>query len=297
MKNKIMMKHHLELPLKKDSANLFLEVMSTISVFLFTITLAGFFMISSLVESWDKGIVNGFTVQVLTKNNDDTKLHINKIMSFFENKSEVQKVKLISDKQINRLMSPWLGNNVDVSLLPLPKLIDVQIKEGVKINFDELAKELSDLAPHTNINSHQIWLNKLINFASSVKLLALSVLVMVLIICAFSIFYATQTSLGIHQNIIEILHIMGATDDYIAKQYAYRSFFIGLCSGALGTILGVVALWLMSDLAIDLKSGIFDKASFDKTAIFYVASIPMFTSLISMFTAYYTVRKTLGKII
>ena len=65
MKNKIISNSHSELPFKKDGANLFLEIMSTISVFLFTITLSGFFMINSLVTSWDKGIVNGFTVQVM----------------------------------------------------------------------------------------------------------------------------------------------------------------------------------------------------------------------------------------
>jgi cell division transport system permease protein len=193
-------------------------------------------------------------------------------------------------------MAPWLGTDININDLPIPKLIEVRAKKGHNTDFDKISQELSEIAPYTTTNSHQLWLKKLINFAQSVKILALSVLLTVLTISSFSIFYATKTSLGIHQNIIEILHIMGATDDYIAKQYARRSFFIGLFSGIIGTLLGAAGLWFVSSFATYLKGGIFDKAALDLSAILCISSTPMITAIISMCTAYITVRKTLGKI-
>ena len=95
MKNNISSVSHSELPLKNDSSNLFLEIMCVISVFLFTITLVGFFMVNSLVANWDKGIVNGFTVQILsddTVSSEDNDTRVNKVLSFFENLSLVEKV-------------------------------------------------------------------------------------------------------------------------------------------------------------------------------------------------------------
>lgn len=301
MKNKISTKSHAELPFKKDGANLFLEIMSTISVFLFTITLAGFFMINSLVSNWDKGIVNGFTVQVMPNEKvsdaDELNLRVNKVVNFFENSQGVEKVKIITDIHVAKLMAPWLGSNIDITSLPMPKLVDVRVSKDFKTDFDVIAKELYKIAPYTSVNAHQVWLNKLIAFAQSVKLLALCILLLVLSISAFSIFYATKTSLGIHRNIIEILHIMGATDDYIAKQYARRGFFIGLLSGVVGVVLSSISLWSIAEVASGLKGGIFDKASLDFISILYICSIPMWTAFISMSTAYYTVKKTLGKIL
>ena len=299
MKNKIISNSHSELPFKKDGANLFLEIMSTISVFLFTITLSGFFMINSLVTSWDKGIVNGFTVQVMEDekaSGEPSEVRLNKVVNFFEQVENVQKVRVISDKKVAKLMRPWLGDNIDISVLPMPELIEVRVKDSSSFDFDKVAKELSKIAPYTSINAHQIWLNKLIIFAKSVKMLALSVLFLVFMICSFSIFYATKTSLGIHQNVFEILHIMGATDDYVAKQYARRGFFIGLVSGIIGVLVAACALWIISDVSADLKGGIFDKAALGYTDVLYIMTIPMITAMISMFTSYYTVRKTLGKI-
>ena len=89
---------------------------------------------------------------------------------------------------------------------------------------------------------------------------------------------------------------MGATDDYVAKQYARRGFFIGLVSGIIGVLVAACALWIISDVSADLKGGIFDKAALGYTDVLYIMTIPMITAMISMFTSYYTVRKTLGKI-
>ena len=300
MKNKLNVKPHSELPLQKDGANLFLEIMTSISVFLFTITLAGYFMVGSLVADWNKGIVNGFTVQIMPESKVLDKqaqdLRLNKVVDFFEKLPEVKKVSIVKDKQMKRLLSPWLGNELDLSSLPVPQLLDIRLKEGTDFDFSRVAKDLSEVASYTSINSHQIWLNRLIKFASTIKMLALSVLLMVLTISAFSIFYATKTSLGIHRDIIEILHIMGAKDDYIAKQYARRSFFIGLLSGIIGVIFGALALWFISTVAIGLKGGILDKAVLDFKAWSVIFSLPMLTAIISMFTGYYTVKRTLGKI-
>ena len=297
MKNK-KLAYHSELPLEKDGADLFLKIMSSISVFLFTITLTGYFLVSSLVDNWDKDIVNGFTIQVMPDDKDSaqTDLRVNKVIGFFENSEGVEKVRLIGDKQINKLLKPWLGEKVDINSLPMPKLVDVRVKKDFKADFDKLAADLVDIAPYTSINSHQVWLNKLINFAKSIKILAFGVLILVFSSCAFSIFYATKTSLGIHKNIIEILHIMGATDDYIAKQYARRSFFIGLFSGLLGVISAFIALRFIQGFALELQGSIFDKASLGFSAYFSIASIVMFTALILMLTAFYTVKRTLGKI-
>ena len=60
--------------------------------------------------------------------------------------------------------------------------------------------------------------------------------------------------------------------------------------------LSFVAFWFIAGVASGLKGGILDKASLDFVSILYICSIPMWTAMISMCTSYYTVRKTLGKI-
>lgn len=301
MKNKIVLNRHSELPLNDDSANLFLEIMTAIAVFLFAVTLAGYLTVNSIVSDWNRGISGSFTVQIMPSEQmieqDEAGLRVNKVIKYFENLEVVDKVILMNDKQMQRLMRPWLGSEIDMAALPLPQLLDVRLRPGQDLDYENAAAELAELAPYTSIDNHRVWLDRLIKFASSLQMLALSVLAMVLAVCAFSIFYATRTSLGIHAQIIEILHVMGAKDDYIARQYAQRSFWIGLFSGFAGALLAIAALYVIKNMAAELDSGLIGKAVLGVEDWLAIISLPLWAAVLSMLTAYYTVRRTLGKIV
>ncbi len=299
MKNKIALNPHAELPLKEDSANLFLEIMTAVSVFLFTLALTGYLLLNSAATGWSRGITDSLTVQILPESKqlsaEEENLRINKVITFFENQAFVERVMLLSDKQIKGLLKPWLGENVDPDSLPLPKLLDIRLKPGENPDYTQVAGELVQTAPYASIDNHRVWLNRLLDFARSLKLLSLSILLMVLLASAFSIFYATRTSLGIHSRIIEILHIMGAADDYIARQYARRSFWIGLFAGAGGLAAAVAAIMLIKRFAAGLDSGLIGAASLSSNDWLYIAALPLWTALLSMLTAYWTVKQTLRK--
>ena len=53
---------HRELPLSKDSSNLFLKVMISIAVFLFAVTLSGVLSINSMLVNWNASILGSLTV-------------------------------------------------------------------------------------------------------------------------------------------------------------------------------------------------------------------------------------------
>ena len=297
MKNKIAFGRHYELPLNDDSANWFLKIMTAIAVFLFSVALSGYFAIHSMTDGWNQDITGSLTVQIMPESQVDAEANtmtLNKVINFFETMPQVQKVTLISDAQMQKIMSPWLGSNVEVESLPLPKILDVKIASD-DFDYQKAADGLSDITANASIDNHRIWLGKLLKFTSSLQFLSLTVLFMLLIVSAFSIFYAAKTSLGIHANIIEILHIMGALDDYIAKQYARRSFWIGLFSGTAGLLLSLLALHFIRKFSLSLDIGLMGNTSLQLSNWLLIFSLPLWAALLSMLTAYWTVRKTLGK--
>ncbi len=300
MNSKIMLGSHSELPLKKDKANLFLQIIMAITVFLFSVALAGYLLINSVADSWRSSISGSLTVQIMPATEElseqEADLRINKVISFFENRQGVKKVTLMSDMRLKQLMSPWLGAQVDVKSLPLPRLLEVYLESEQGFDYAAAATDLHEVAPYASIDDHRVWLNRLLKLASSVKMLALSVLLMILTVCVLSIFYATCTSLGIHKDIIEILHIMGAKDDYVARQYAKRGLYIGLCAGVFGIVLALGAFALLHYVAAGMNKGLLGDVSLSASGWAVLASLPVWTALLSMATSYYAVRRTLGKI-
>lgn len=293
---------HRELPLSTDSSNLFLKVMISIAVFLFAVTLAGVLSINSMLVNWNSSILGSLTVQLIPVNGVDklkakneTLIQEQRAAAMLEAMPEVQKVTPLNDGQLERLLKPWLGDDVDLSNLPMPRLIDVKLKKDAEINFMALAEKLATVAPQASLDNHKLWLNKLINFASGLKMLALSVLALVIGITSGAIFYSTQTSLGLHKDIIEILHLLGAKDTYIAQQYAAKTAVLGFWGGLIGVVFAVPTIFVIAHLAQQIEGGIINEARLSWGAWTVIFSLPLFSMLVAMQTAYYTVKRTLEK--
>ncbi|MBQ7633344.1 MAG: FtsX-like permease family protein [Alphaproteobacteria bacterium] len=291
-----------EITVDDEDTSLFMYVLSSIYMYLFVVVLAMVMAIHSMVINWEKDITGSITVQVLPVEDenkkidtDKTQLEINKVLQYMENVSGVKSVHVLDVKSIEKLMTPWLGNKVDITSLPIPQLMDIQLDEDVEINYDEITRNLHKITPNASIDNHRLWLNRLLKFANSLNSLALAVLTMVIIICAFSIYYSTHTSLGINMNSIEILHIIGAQDDYIAKQYAHSYAKIGFFSGVIGLMIAVPTIILISKYAISTGSGLLNGAGLNEVNWIIMLLTPVFSLLFARFTAYYTVRRSLEK--
>jgi len=291
-----------ELPLQDDSSNLFLQVMICIAVFLFGVTLACVLSINSMLATWNESILGSLTVQVMPINDINaeqakaqTLAQQEKAVELLQSKPEVDKVTPLNNEQLQKLIQPWLGDGVEINELPIPRLIDVRLKPGAEVDFIRWAEELAEAAPQASLDNHKLWLNKLIKFADGLKVLALAVLALVIVITSGAIFYCTQTSLGLHKHIIEILHLMGAKDTYVAQQYAKRTAWLGFLGGIYGLFLAIPTIFVIANLARQIEGGIISEARLTFSDWSAILSLPLFSMLIAMMTAYYTVKKTLEK--
>lgn len=293
-----------ELPLKGENTSLFLQVIISIAVFIFAITLSGVLSVDSMINNWNKSILGSLTVQIIPVNDTnkekaraETLAYEEKAVDFLKSVNGVLKVTPLSDQQLDELLRPWLGDEVDISELPAPRIIDVKISPKANIDFTQLAKDLAAASPQASLDNHKLWLNKLIAFADGLNLIASTILLLVSAITSGAIFYTTQMSLGLHHNIIEILHIVGAKDTYVAQQYAKRMAFLGFVGGVIGLFLAVPAIFFIGNLATAIEGGIISDATLSVADWIVILILPFFSMLIAMLTAYYTVKRTLKKML
>lgn len=304
MRRDLLLKNKYEIPAEEDNTSTFVSVLTSIYMYLFVIMLAIFMAINAMATNWEKDIAGSITVQI-TPVEDENK-HIdtakttdqqNRVLQFMEHISGVESVHILDDKVVQKLMSPWIGNKVDLNTLPIPRLLDVKLKPNAELNYDEITRGLRLLTPNASIDNHRLWLNRLIKFATSLKTIALSILLMVIAICAFSIYYSARTSLNININSIEILHIVGATDDYIAKLYSKTYAKIGFFAGIAGLMIAIPCILIVGKYGISTGSGLLNGACLSTTAWVLIMMTPLFSLIYSMLTSYFTVLKSLEKMV
>ena len=285
-----------ELPIDEGYSKTFLRVIVAVSVFLFAITLAGVLSINTMFENTKKQVVSNFTVQVLPlPDYEESRKDLLSVVNFLEHYPDVTQVTTLSDAELKTLLQPWLGQNVDIEMLPIPKLLDVKINHAKQFDYKELAVRLSEISAQASINDHNLWLSRLLKFINSLKTLAVTILIMVAGATIAAIIYAVKTGLNVHREIIQILHIMGAADEYIAMNYVKQISMMSAVAGIIGTILSVPAILVIGDMAQGIEAGIFSAVSFGVENWLIILLLPMVTTFLTAVTSYVTVMKTLKK--
>ncbi len=57
-----------------------------------------------------------------------------------------------------------------------------------------------------------------------------------------TVVFVTRTGLSIHRSVIEIVHLIGAPDSYVAQQFQAQSLRLGVVGGVVGTIQAAATL-------------------------------------------------------
>ena len=304
MKSDLVTGRRSEISTEDDDTSAFMYVLTSIYMYLFIVVLAIVMAINAMADSWKKDIMGSVTVQIIPV--EDENKHIdtektqeqqNKVLQYVENLSAVASVKALDAQTVEKLMTPWLGNKVNISSLPIPVLLDVKLKPNSELNYDEVTRGLRQVSENASIDNHRLWLNRLLKFASSLKNIAMTVLFMVIGICAFSIYYSTRTSLGININTIEILHIIGAKDNYIARQYAKNFVKIGFFAGIIGLMAAIPSIILVAKYGVSTGSGLIKGAQLSTLAWSLIMTTPLLSAVYAAAVSYLTVKKSLEKMI
>ena len=287
-----------DLPLDRDGHSLFLPWLIALMVFLAVIAMAGILVLNSVTEQWGRGVTGTLTVQVSSAEvalEDEGRLQA--ILDVLASTKTIYRYEVISDKRVLELLEPWLGDISNSSDLPLPRLIDVELRPGVQLDANKLTSQINKIAPGSSVDDHQVWLKRMVNLIRTVQILATAVLFCIGFATVGTVVFTTQTELAIHHEAIEVLHLIGAQDNYIAAQFAGRALALGLTGGLLGLVLGIIILMGIGYL-MGRMDGLF-APDLQLTTYHWsiVGFLPFFVAFIAMVTARMTVLRSLRQML
>ncbi len=149
----------------------------------------------------------------------------------------VASARLLSEAELQDLLAPWLGQQADVSALPLPGLIDVSI-EGTGPDVEDVQRQLDLVAPGAIYDDHDEWRAPLIEAARGLRRLTMIGVALSLLVLAAMVGVAAVASLWSGTGVIRTLRLIGAEDRFISRaferQFALRAAIGGLFGAAIG---------------------------------------------------------------
>ncbi|MCZ6741331.1 MAG: hypothetical protein O7D27_04110, partial [Alphaproteobacteria bacterium] len=105
-----------------------------------------------------------------------------------------------------------------------------------------------------------------------------------------------RCSSSIPSRWIELLHLMGAFDGYVARQFQGQALGLGLKGGAIGTALTVVTVAALSHMAGAVGAGLLPRLDLGLTQWLVLAAVPLGVTAIAMITTHVTVLRALKRL-
>jgi len=299
-----------DLPLDRDAAARFLPWILGFMVYLAALAVGSALVVDRLSAHWQSGLTGNLTVEVpFTDDISVTERSeiLDKVIDLLSATPGVAGTTLLDDREIARLLEPWLGPEASELDIPLPAMIAVTLREDTGLDQEQLQRDLTAIQVGAKVDDHADWIADALSFLRGLKLLAALLTGLVLTATALTIVFVTRTGLSIHRSVIEVVHLIGAPDAYIAGQFQAQSLRLGLLGGivgtllAAGTIIGADRLLQstgsfgggsesgMADLALDLQLLPWQWG--------VLALLPVATAIIAMITARWTVLRSLARFI
>ena len=286
------------MPLDGDAHSRFLPWLIAFMVFLAVLALTGMLILKQVTARWDKGVSGTLSVQISPAEDQvDDDIHMGEVLKVLATTAEIERYEVINDARTKALLKPWLGDIVDMAELPLPQLIDIEIKPGRHLDVKALEDRLAGIVPGTSVDDHQVWLERLVSLVHTVQGVAMLILLFIAVATIGTVIFTTRTGLAIHREAIEVLHLIGAQDTYIAGQFSRRALALGLKGGVFGLMLGVPTILGVGYLAQNMDGFLLPSMQLHLQHWIGVALLPLLVASIAMITARTTVMRTLARML
>ena len=287
-----------DLPLDKEENSRFLPWLIAFMVFLSILAVAGMVALNATASRWDAGVRGTLTIQIVpTENAARDEERLNEVLTVLATAPEVERYDTLDEARLARLLEPWLGESAGNGDLPLPRLVDVELKQTTEFTAKDLSIRLNKRIPGVIVDDHRIWLDRLVRMIETFEALAFLILIFIALATVGTVVFTTRTGLAIHREAIEVLHLMGAHDEYIARQFAYKALSLGICGAFLGLLLALPTLWVLAHIAESLDERLLSGVGFGFWHWSLILAMPILVAVIAMNTAKVTVTRNLARML
>jgi cell division transport system permease protein len=212
-------------------------------------------MIRQSANAWLKDIASEVTVQVQAKDGSDTDKIVREVATYLGQQSGIAKVTVMSAAESAALLEPWLGQIDDLSALPLPRLIALELDRTAAPNIDAVRAGLTSRFQDTTLDDHRRWQQQIATITNSFALGGLAILALVAMATTAIIVSATKSSMASNREIVEVLHFVGATDRFIAREFEKHFLRLGVRAGLVGAGLALAVFVLMPTIVQVMGGG------------------------------------------
>jgi cell division transport system permease protein len=240
----------------------------------------------------DRALAGRLTVQIVEPDAQQRDAQAARIVAELARLPGVTRVQEADRAHLAELLRPWLGDAGLDPDLPMPALIDVEMRGGDVAAVERAARAI---APSARVDRHAQWLSPVRGFMATMSWLALGLVLLIATATGAVVLLAARSGLDTHRDTIEVLHMLGSTDVQVARLFQRRIAFDTLLGGLIGTLLALALVWFLQGRAAALGSEMLSGVALQQRDWFLLLLLPLGFALLATVAARLAVLRALGK--
>lgn len=146
----------------------------------------------------------------------------------------VSEARALEPQKAYDLIRPWLGDISDLEDLPVPRLVTVTLDPKAPADARRLAQALKAQDVDASVDDHSVWIRDIERSANLARGLGAGVFALIALAAGAAIAFATQAGLAARKDVVEVLHLSGAEDRYIAGLFQLKFARMAVVGGVIG---------------------------------------------------------------
>jgi cell division transport system permease protein len=138
------------------------------------------------------------------------------------------------------LIRPWLGDVSDLEDLPVPRLVAVTLDGKHPADAPRLKAALAAQNVDATVDDHSIWIKDIRRAGRMVGGLGAAVFLLIAAAAAAVVAFATRAGLAARRDVVEVLHLAGAENGFIARLFQVRFARVAGLAGLIGAAAAAV---------------------------------------------------------
>lgn len=268
-----------------------------IMMFLTILAAAAGMALAGSARSLGKDLDARLTVQLPEPNAGLRDAQASQILIGLRRLAVVKNAEAVPQAQLSALLEPWLGSEGIDADLPLPALIDVELKRTGADDIAVVRELVAMIAPAARVDQQALWLQPLANLLKSLIWLAVGLVALMTIATSAAVVLAARGALNTHRATIDVLHLLGSSDNQIAGIFQRRIALDALFGGFVGLLLALIVMLLIGDRMRALGSDLLGSAGLGWGSWLLLLALPLIGAALSTLSARITVLRVLRQIL
>ena len=240
----------------KEAASLrTLTATMTVMCYLACLAIGALVLIDRAVDNWSRGLSREVTVQVREVEARDIDADVAAVLQGVQETPRGGGAGEIGGQAAEALLEPWLGSE-GLDALPVPRIVRVAVNPEQPPDFTALAERLTAVTPGASLDTHRRWEDELKRMAGTLTVLASLILLLIGGSAVAMVIFATRAVLEANRQTVDVLHLVGAEDGYIARVINRRFLATGLWAGGLGVLLALLTFFVLGHAGLPQADGL-----------------------------------------